>query len=269
LPEAHAIYWAVQGLKVAAENPTKIKSEDLITLRRVIYQSMLMSFQRGRLIPNPYLKNFEMGPNLDIIPKVSAAYEQAAQEDKKNHDHILNAHKNFLKDAVYFLYINDRVADANKWYSYLASKYPNANLIEFQPNSFPTNMTMVEYAVNRVQEDVSETMSRDRVKAVIEGLLANAYSSLAIGQDERAAGFKLLAEQVRTTYSSKTKQREAALGLASLDEIQRDVLNRMLDPERGMPFEMRDALRTKLGMGPEPVTPQSSTNAAPAKISSR
>ena len=50
LPEAHAIYWAAMGLKKAAENPSKIKQDDLITLRRVIYQSMLLSFQRGRLV---------------------------------------------------------------------------------------------------------------------------------------------------------------------------------------------------------------------------
>jgi hypothetical protein len=128
---------------------------------------------------------------------------------------------------------------------------------------------MVEYAVSRVQEDVSETMSRDRVKAVIEGLLANAYNSMAIGEDDRAAGYRLLAEQVRATYSSKTKDRKEALGLASLEEIQRDILNRMLDTEEGLPFEMRAALRTKLGMGPETVSPPSGTNTVPEKLSSR
>src|SRR5262245_35869806 len=71
LPESHAIYWAAMGLEVAKKNPTKIKTEDLITLRRVIYQSMQLSFQRGRLIANPFLKVFDFGPNLEIIPKVS------------------------------------------------------------------------------------------------------------------------------------------------------------------------------------------------------
>ena len=36
LPEAHAIYWAALGLKKAAENPTKIKPEELMQLRRAI-----------------------------------------------------------------------------------------------------------------------------------------------------------------------------------------------------------------------------------------
>ena len=35
-----------------------------------------------------------------------------AEEDEKNRDHILRAHRNFLRDAVYFLYEYNRVADA-------------------------------------------------------------------------------------------------------------------------------------------------------------
>jgi len=77
LPEAHAIYWASKGLEAAKENPTKVNNEDLITLRRVVYQSMQLSFQRGRLVNNVFLKAFDFGPNLEIIPKVSAAYERA------------------------------------------------------------------------------------------------------------------------------------------------------------------------------------------------
>src|SRR5437764_8643867 len=85
LPEAHAIYWAALGLKKAQANPAKIpKKDDLITLRRVIYQSMQTSFQRGRLVTNPFAQAFEFGPNLDIIPKVSKAYEEPAEEDEPN-----------------------------------------------------------------------------------------------------------------------------------------------------------------------------------------
>lgn len=269
LPEAHAIYWAALGLRDAGLNPGKIKQDDLITLRRVVYQSMQLSFQRGHMIANPFLKMFELGPNLDIIPKVSAAYEQAAKEDDKNHDHILKAHRNFLKDAVYFLYVGHRLKDAAYWYDYLSKQYPNSTLLDYQTNSFPRNLTLSEYAVDRVQEDVSETMSRDRVKAVVEGLLGNAYNSLAIGEDDRAAGYEELARQVLATYESKTKTRKEALGIASFEEVKRDVLNRMLDPENGVPQEMRAVLRTKLGMGSEPVTPPATTNSVPEKLSSK
>ncbi|MGH7969208.1 MAG: hypothetical protein ACREIC_10835, partial [Limisphaerales bacterium] len=188
LPEAHAIYWAALGLKKAQENPSKVKPDDLITLRRVIYQCMLLSFQRGRLIANPFIKKFEFGPNLDIVPKVSAAYEEAAAEDPTHHDHILTAHRNFLRDAVYFLYVNNRLKDAAHWYKYLGEKYPNKVLIEGQTNSYPANLTLDEYAVSKVQEDVNDSMAMDRIRAIIEGLLVNAYSSMIIGEDQRAAG---------------------------------------------------------------------------------
>ena len=269
LPESHAIYWAAMGLEKAKENPTKIKPDDLITLRREIYQSMQLSFQRGHLVNNPLAK-IELGPNLDIIPKVSAAYEEATRDDVNSRDNIEKAHRNFLRDAVYFLYAHNRVADANAWFKYLGSKYPDKPILDKVRNSFPSTLTVDEYAVQRVQEDVGET-SPDRVTAILEGMLANAYTSLTVGEDERAAGFKLLAEKVRTTYESKTKTRGEAIALPTIDAIQHEVLNRMLDPENGMPPVLRATLRTKLGMGPEAAAPTvpaaPATNAPPATTS--
>src|SRR6266550_2780887 len=202
LPEAHAIYWAEEGLKRAKQNPTKVKEEDLITLRRVIYQSMQLSFQRGRLVANPFVKSFEFGPNLAIIPKVSAAYEQASQDDEKNRDHILRAHRNFLRDAVYFLYEHNHISEAARWFKYLGDKYPDKTILDGKPNSFPRNLTLDDYVVGRIAEDVNET-SRDRVKAAIEGLLVQSYMALAIDEEERYAGFRHMAQQLWTTYMSK------------------------------------------------------------------
>ena len=267
LPEAHAIYWAAEGLKRAQYNPAKIpKKDDLITLRRVIYQSMQLSFQRGKLVTNPFAKAFEFGPNLDIIPKVSAAYEQAAEEDESNRDHILRAHRNFLRDAIYFLYAHNRVADASFWWQYTAQHYPDKTMLDGKTNSFPRNLTVDRYAVDRVQEDVNET-SPDRVKSAIEGLLVNSYRSLTVDEDERAAGFKLLARQVWNAYMEKIpKERTAAIGLPPLGDIDREMLNRLLDPERGVSREERDVLRTKLGLEKEKTIPAPATNALPEEI---
>lgn len=278
LPEAHAIYWAVCGLKAAEKNPTKIKKDDLITLRRVIYQSMLLSFQRGRLVMNPLANAFDFGPNLDIIPKVNAAYEQAAEEDEPYRDHIQSAHRNFLRDAVYFLYEHNRMADSARWYQYLGTKYPNKTVLDGDPKSLPANVTFDEYAVRRIQEDVGET-SRDRVKAAIEGFLFNAYDCLLIpGEDEHAAGYRTMAATLRETYMSKIGNDKGStnrISMESVEELQRQVLGRLLDPQGDTPPEIRALLRQKLGMDPEPGAPTNAppaaiTNAAPAeKISNR
>jgi hypothetical protein len=240
LPEAHAIYWAALGLQKAKENPTKIKEDDLITLRRVIYQSMLLSFQRGRLVTNPFAEAFEFGPNLDIIPKVNFAYEQAAKDDASNRDHIEKAHRNFLRDAVYFLYTYNRLADAAHWYKYLSVKYPNKQLLDGKTNSLPANLTLDQYAVARIQGDVTDSGGRDRTEGIIEGLLVNSYRSMVLGEDGPAAGFRLLAQNVWDGYQSRLpKERISAIGLNPFDDIDREVRRRMLDSKDGEPPEVR------------------------------
>jgi hypothetical protein len=267
LPESSAIYWAAKGLEVAKNNPTKTKPEDLITLRRVIYQSMQLSFQRGRLIPNPFLKVFDFGPNLEIIPKVSAAYEQAAEEDAPNRDHILTAHRNFVKDAVYFLYEHNRLKESAQWYKYLGEKYPNKPLLDNKPDSFPKNVTLDQYAVSRIAEDVND-LGKDRAQAAIEGLIQTSYMNTAVDQDDRAAGFMLLTRKVYEGYMSRIPQeRIGVLGLPPFEELTKKVLDRLLDPANGLQsIEVRAILRSKLGLPAEPPPAKSGTNAPPEVV---
>jgi hypothetical protein len=268
LPEAHAIYWADLGLRIAANNPSKVKNDDLITLRRVIYQSMQTTFQRGRLVTNPFAKAFEFGPNLDIIPKVSAAYEQAAEEDTANHDHILQAHKNFVKDAIYFLYAYNRMSDAAFWYKYLAQKYPDASVLDGRPNSRARDVSLDQYCLSRIQDDANGT-PRDRIEATIEGQIMNSYRSLSIDEDDHAAGYKLLARKLYDNFMSRIpKDRQGAVGLRPFGDIDREILNRILDPEHGATPEVRAVLRTKLRLPAETAptpAPAPATNAPPEK----
>jgi hypothetical protein len=99
--------------------------------------------------------------------------------------------------------------------------------------------------------------------------LTDALTSLAVGEDERAAGYKLLAGKVRDVYSKNTQTRVDALGISSLDDIQREVVSRILDPQNGAPPEMRAVLRTKLNLGPEPPSATSQTNSVPESASSK
>ena len=156
LPEASAIYWAAQGLEDAKYNERKIDQKDLITLRRVIYQSMQTCFERGRLVMNKADKQFEFGPDLAIIPKTSAAYEQAMEEDAPNRDHIETAHRNFVRNAVFFLYTYNREADALNWFKYLSKQYPNKPLLDAQPGSMPGTLSLDDYAIGRIEDEVKD-----------------------------------------------------------------------------------------------------------------
>jgi hypothetical protein len=262
MPEASAIYWAEKGLDAAKRNPGRINPDDLITLRRVVYQSMQLSFQRGRVVEE---KHFELGPNLDIIPKVSAAYEQAMEEDAKNRDHIETAHRNLLKDVVFFLYTYNREADAVKWYKYLAEKYPNKPLLESRPDSFPRNLSLESYAIGRIEEEVGDP-GADKITAVIGGLETMAYRSMAIDEDDRAAGLDRLCQKIWNKYDAKIRGNDAAVGrvaLPPLKDIKRDVLKRMLNG--GLPPELAAVLATKTGQKwPQPVEKAAPEIPAPA-----
>jgi hypothetical protein len=279
LPEAHAIYWAARGFEMARLNPTKIKSEDLIQLGRAIFQSMQLSFRRGRLVSNPFQQGIETGPNLAIIPKANAAYEEQLKDRGNQYRmNIEGAHRNFLRDAVIFLYSAGRVADATSWYNYLVEKYPDKPLIENDPTSFPRNITLNQFVVAQIMIDVGET-DRDKVKARIEEFVGGAYLFLVRGENELYAGYRLMARDLWASYMEKIRgggsAGEIRIGLPPVEETEKEMLKRMLDPEEGLPPEMRAILRTELQLGPEPITapangsgtstntPSATTNAAP------
>ncbi len=272
LPEAHAIYWGSLGLQQAKEHPDKVNPTEIIQLRRVIYQSMMQAFQHGQIIANPYNGRAELGPNLAIIPKVNDAYETMMREDPSDAAHISVGHRNFLLDAVYYLYEDNRLTDARNWYQYIGKLYPDKPILQFQPDSLPKNVPLDDYVVSRVQGDVTDT-SPDTAAEAIEGLLVQAYVNLVIGQDDRYEGFRLLAAKTYDVYMRKigkdTKD-VGRVGLPPFHDLNHVVLVHLLDPQNGLPYDARAIIRSELKIPGDPNQPFGgiSTNAAPQSVSS-
>jgi hypothetical protein len=221
------------------------------TVRRIIYQSLLQSFHHGRIISDPFSKGESLGPNLDLVAHVNEAYTNfyAEEPDRGQKDGILKAHRNFLRDAIYFLYEADRINEAQQWFDYLAQKYPDKAIIENQPDSLPKNLTLDEYAVAVVQIDIGET-SQERVTAAIRGMLLQAYYDLAIGEDDRSENLMRLASRVHERYVSKTYKYaggENRIGLMPFADMKNSVLHFLLDPQNGVPYAARAALATRVG----------------------
>jgi len=270
LPEASAIYWAAEGLERAKQNPNRIgtdPTEDLIVLRRVIYQCMQLSWQRGRIEDNPFVQTMQFGPNLDMIPKVNQTYLDmyAEEKDPSQKDGILKAHRNFLRQAVYSLYVYNHMKDAAYWFKYLGEKYPDKTIIDGDFNSYPRNVTLDQYAVACVQEDIND-LSKDRVQTILEGLLTTSYMSFVVDQDERAEGLRVLAQKAWQKYMSGVPaERMSALSI-SLKDLDTTVRGRLLNPTNGLPPEAAAILRTKLNLPKEktpPTVPQEQSAASP------
>jgi hypothetical protein len=265
LPEASAIYWAALGLREAERHPEKVNTNDIITLRRVIYQDMLMAFERGRLIDSPMIgTNIQFAPNLDIIPNVNAAYLEAMTNEPAMRDNISTARRSFLRDAVYFLYIQDREADAARWFKYLGEQYPDKPILDGQPDSLPGKLTLAEYAIQCSQVDLND-LSSDKIKNQLEGLLYRSYMSLLLNEDGRSAAYQALAQQAWEAFRKKIPDtRWAALAIPEPVALAEEVRNELLDPTNGLPPLGRAYLRGKLRMPPEGTPANSPSTNAPA-----
>lgn len=258
LPETHAIYWAYLGKLNAT---TK---DQLIKLRRVLYQSMFLAFHRGKLIRNRANETVEFGPNLEIAEKTDATFREAMAEDNEMRDHIGRAHKNFLLDCVYFFYTHNRTSQAQTWLDRVKEQYPN---------DFPKDVTLDQYAIKiRLQDDIDET-DQNRITAHIHGLLSQSYVNLARDEDDQAVGYAALAKAVWTSYMSKIvgSASDKRVPLFPLDDMKRDVVKELLNPETGLVEEMAAVLRTKLPelateIDAEYAREKAATNAPPAAV---
>ncbi|HEX3720671.1 MAG TPA: hypothetical protein VH595_22195 [Verrucomicrobiae bacterium] len=254
LPDAHAIYWAEVGRE-------KAKPEDQETLRRSIYQTMQQACIRGgalsHTITNITPRNFIIWPNLDLVPKVSAAYEKMISEDEKLRQNMQKAHRNFLKTAVYLLYEDGRTDQAAYWFKYMKSKYDDA-LVGRQKN-----LSLDDYCLSQIVEDNGET-DMNKVSASIEAMFHNGFICLVRDDDDRYANYENLAQRIWEHYDKKIGSfNNQRLGLRPLPELRKFILQKELDPDPRyalMPPEAQAILRTKLRLP----TPKPAVAPAPA-----
>jgi hypothetical protein len=265
LPEAHAIYWGAKGLEQAALHPGKVKPDELIQLRRIIYQSIYQAFKHGRILYNPFTQRYSLGPNLELVGRVNEVYEAMARDDAPNREHIERAQRNALRDSIYFLYSNNRMAEANKWFKYLGEKFPDKPIVENDPTSLPKTLTLDEYAVAVVQIDIGET-SQERVTQAVQGLVTRAYLALVTDDDARYQNLMNLAARVHVRYDKATagSKGEQRIPLRTMDEMKRTIVTDLLNPQGGLPPEARAIFRTKLGLPAEIAAPAATNSVPPA-----
>ena len=209
LPQAHAIYWAVQGKPFA-------KDFDAVKLDRLIFQSLADAFKKGRLLINPAESLFILTPNLDLLPRVDAYYLQALH-DHPHEDTIKTAHANFLKDAISTLYLYHRNQDAGARLKELAERYPAAvktnNLDLFVADALAAN---------------TDRLEPHEATAQIEGMAYQSAFWLIAGDAERAAGLDQLARRIWQRYMDQRTTPEARerSGLPPYEEIRRQAFAR-------------------------------------------
>jgi hypothetical protein len=242
LPEASAIYWAFVGLEQS-------ERKELITLRRVIYQSLQVLVLRGRIVHVSRAGEYIYGPDLSKIPAAHEGYERMIAEETEKPYAIQSAHRNFLKEVVYQLYSYNRPAEAERWMAVLREKYPEAA---------PPGQSAEAYALERLTANIRD-VNLHKSRSLILSLLLQHFQNLVIDDDEHAAGLENMARQIWRYYDETIGQRREAVRMQPYAGMKSQVLADLLDPQRGLAPEYAARLATKLGLP----LPAASTNVAP------
>jgi hypothetical protein len=237
LPEAHAIYWASVGLDRSR------KDEDVRRLRTAISQSMNLSFQRGRLVLSSNAPP-RLLPNLAIVPKVNAAYEEQIAANPPNVTSIKNGHRNFLRDVAYQFFIFNKVREGQQWLRYAREKYAEA---------IPANMDLAEFALIRATENARD-QSQNKVVQLVQAFVVQSYWAVIEDNADDANEYMARAGELWNAYMKRTggNQRTA---LPSLAEIKRAVRDDMLGPNSGLSAEQKARLRAVIGGAEAPAPP--------------
>ncbi len=226
LPEAHAIYWASVGIDRSK------KDEDIRRLRQGIYQSMQLSYQRGRLFLSTNAPP-RLLPNLEIVPRVNMAYEeQLANSPAFLTNNMAKAYRNFLKDVPYQFYLVNRVREAEQWLRSLRQKFPDA---------IPADLSLAEYAVSRAMENV-EGQSQDRINALLRGFIMRAYFSFTEDNLDESNALMQRAQELWNAYTKRTGG-SGRIALTPLPEMKQIVLDDLLNPNSGLSPEQRARLQ--------------------------
>ena len=265
LPDAHAIYWAQRGIDdvtkrfdvtgpegkpdgVLNTEEEEAAGGDFLKLRRIIYQALQQGVMQGRLITPPPAMNY--GWNVDLVSRANDSYEKqmeakraedaASDTDTGLAEHMSTGHKNFLRNAVYYLYIYNRKEEASKWYKYM---------IDLYPTSIPVpGLSLDEYCVSRVQEDAGET-DHNQTKAVIIAYLKQAFRLAAIGEDDQFVGHKALAIQLRNRFQREIGKSTERVGLPPFNELEKQALDDLFRPNsQDISPGLRDQLRIVLDL---------------------
>ena len=229
LPDAHALYWAHFGL-------TKVK-RNRIVLDRAIWQSLLQSFRQGRVIENYVDRTFELGPHIDIAPKVEQVMLKTIEEQPDEEGYVMKAYRSFLSDAAYFSYTHGRFAEAEAWFDKLRRVYPEA---------LEQGETVDLYSIMQIERDFKKNPARART--IIEGYLVDAFYYAALGEEDLALGRVSFAQRIYNEYHKEFAGEEARMGLGSMNALKQQVLELVLTSHPRFSPGLRLQLRTRLGL---------------------
>ncbi len=210
LPEAHAIYWGERGREKWTEDKDKFKK---LSCDRMIFQSLNAAFQTGRLVYLKKLEHLEMTPNISLVDSVNQSYIDAME--MHGEQKLIGAYGNFLTDAVVTLYKFGEKKKAAEYmkkgtkYKVFGDKYTKYPLDEFVLKELAEDMKIASYAA---------------AQGTVQSYLMNSYYQSAIGEDEVAGNYALIAKQLYDRYQKFVEASEKRRALPPWKQMAKTTL---------------------------------------------
>lgn len=275
-PDAHAIYWAELGLKLAGKKG--VYTVDEKNTDRIVFHSLQSLYRTGKIViydtpikvqddqqylaqegevPTSIMSTVFLLPDLRMFKPYDDAMKERIQKylelEKSNEKTLLTSHRNMLTNAVLSFYQAGHMKMAEKVYKELRERYPR------EDNKYP----LIVFCRNRIKEEVQGMSITDATEMIIM-MLREAYFRYAIYDDNEAAGRESLAKQIYDYYQQESGNEEydrislpdlnrmrylALINFLNDDYFPPDMRQRMLDRirnEKPELFEKLDKEREKI-----------------------
>ena len=209
--DAHAVYWAVQGLPFVRTDFQRLG------LERSRFQAMAASFVRGRLHWTDTADGYVLAPNLDLLPAVRQAYEQSLARAPDN-DSVVNAYRNFMRDSIILCFSYNRQEQARRLFDDYRARFPSDD----EPADLDS-FVAGHYA------DFIENLTPGQAHAAVEAALYQSLFWNAVGDPAQAAGYERIALLIWQSWMGEREDPRltARVGLPPLGELRDQAARRV------------------------------------------
>jgi hypothetical protein len=231
--DAHALYWVTRGIVAGGETINDFRNDKANTVR-IMFFCLRNLFLRNRIVfePNPdavHLSYLNLGRDLNFIEPMHEAYlKYGPMFDPKGPAYGLQqgagytyriGHINFLSEAIRLLYMSGREQEAAYFYRQLQELYPTNEEGALNP---ALAKTLHDYVMD-LYLDKAETPGLRDIRITLDGLLFNAYSTLAAGDVGRYAQLVRRSRELHREYNRDKQTRlTQAKALPSFTDVQTD-----------------------------------------------
>jgi hypothetical protein len=255
-PNSHAIYWAVKGLQIAAEEENRKVEIDEVNTNRIVFHSLQDLFRNGKIFiyelsyqatstdssQQPQTRIYKevfLRPDLrmfDSYNKSMLAMLEKYKGDEKHtrYESVQNGHRNMLKNAVLSFYQSGHKLQAQKIYDQLKKLY---DLPDFE-------VPLVEFARKRLLEELDSIGINDAKEQII-ALLRETYYLYAIRDDDVAASREKMAIEVRNYYMAKHDDPEYRIDLPDIKLLRYSAMLDFLNDQLYPPY-LRQSLLSRI-----------------------